>query len=233
MASHDDDEAVGPRRRTMLRFSAGMAGLAGLSSGMHGTAAQALSSSGGTTDGGRGQLRAHLAALHQVAKDHGGNRASGQPGYEASAAYVEKILARTPLRVDRQYFDYGVPVVKRRVLEQKTPSQRSFDTAPVYGVAPSPAGGYTGKLIVPHDSFGDSHESWAELDTDGKVALLRLKPLASRDFGYKGMCHTEKGSARDAGLEYLRRVLAIASEVGIHSVLIEPHGGPPDSVPMF
>ena len=53
-------------------------------------------------------VRAHMAALQQVADDHGGNRAAGSPGYAASVRYVERTLRAAGYAVRRQPFSVTV-----------------------------------------------------------------------------------------------------------------------------
>ena len=48
----------------------------------------------------------HLQALQGIADANGGTRASGTPGYEASAQYVEKRLKKAGYETDRQYFPF-------------------------------------------------------------------------------------------------------------------------------
>ena len=48
----------------------------------------------------------HLEELQEIAEANGGNRASGSPGYEAAAQYVEEQLRKAGYDPERQYFDY-------------------------------------------------------------------------------------------------------------------------------
>ncbi|EMY33691.1 aminopeptidase Y [Arthrobacter crystallopoietes BAB-32] len=48
----------------------------------------------------------HLEELQEIAEANGGNRASGNPGYEAAAEYVEEQLRDAGYDPQRQYFDY-------------------------------------------------------------------------------------------------------------------------------
>jgi aminopeptidase S len=50
-------------------------------------------------------LSEHLAALQAIADAHGGSRATGMPGFEASAAYVETALGGAGYVVERHSFD--------------------------------------------------------------------------------------------------------------------------------
>ena len=48
----------------------------------------------------------HLEALQDIATLNGGNRASGQPGYQASLDYVRSRLQRAGYRVEVQTFPF-------------------------------------------------------------------------------------------------------------------------------
>jgi Zn-dependent M28 family amino/carboxypeptidase len=51
-------------------------------------------------------IRAHLQALQNIATMNGGTRASGTPGFDASAAYVMRRLERAGLDVHQQVFTF-------------------------------------------------------------------------------------------------------------------------------
>ncbi|GAB3352126.1 M28 family metallopeptidase [Modestobacter lapidis] len=48
----------------------------------------------------------HLEALQDIADEHGGTRASGTPGYDASGDYVQGLLEDAGYDVERQPFDF-------------------------------------------------------------------------------------------------------------------------------
>lgn len=50
-------------------------------------------------------VRAHLAAFEEIAGDHGGNRAHGEPGYRASLRYIKKKLDTAGYHTTVQEFD--------------------------------------------------------------------------------------------------------------------------------
>ena len=52
------------------------------------------------------QIAIHLAALDEIAGEHGGNRASGTSGYDASADYVAEQLVAMGFDVSRQPVDF-------------------------------------------------------------------------------------------------------------------------------
>jgi hypothetical protein len=55
----------------------------------------------------RSELGDHLAALQRIADEHGGTRAVGTPGYDASADYVAARLRDAGWRVERQEVPFG------------------------------------------------------------------------------------------------------------------------------
>jgi aminopeptidase S len=59
-------------------------------------------------------LREHLEALQGIADEHGNNRATGSPGFDASLAYVEARLVATGYAVERLAFDRGTNLVTER-----------------------------------------------------------------------------------------------------------------------
>ncbi len=70
----------------------------------------------------------HLIALEEIADDNGGSRASGTPGYEASADYVAGRLRKAGYRVDKQAFDF--PYFSQKspsVFEQTAPGEVTYE----------------------------------------------------------------------------------------------------------
>lgn len=64
----------------------------------------------------------HLQAFQDIADANGGTRASGTPGYEASAEYVEAQLTAAGYTPERQYFSYDQFSVNSAALEQIAPT---------------------------------------------------------------------------------------------------------------
>lgn len=86
------------------------------------------------------EVAAHLAAFQEIADANGGNRASGTPGYDASADYVQGLLEEAGYQVERQYFDF--------VASSTTAQELTVAGAPVDVVAMeySPSGQVTAPL---------------------------------------------------------------------------------------
>lgn len=170
------------------------------------------------------RLRRHLASLNEIARTHGGNRAAGSAGYEASARYVENALKRTAFVVERQYFSYETLVEVRNTVQQVSP-RRDIVSAPATGVSSSPAGGHTGGLVVPEDEFGDADDSWAGRAVAGKIALLRLRPpTPARVRPEPSGCHGRREHAERRVLDpddMIRRQLSLAGAAGIAAVVFD------------
>jgi aminopeptidase Y len=69
----------------------------------------------------------HLRALHRIATAHGGNRAAGTPGYDASRDYVANRLRRAGYRVTLQPFTFTYFEERSApVLEQISPESTRY-----------------------------------------------------------------------------------------------------------
>ena len=72
----------------------------------------------------------HMKELQRIADANGGQRASGFPGYEASADYVAAVAREAGLDVTVQEFDFPFfDVVGQPEVEQVAPVQNAFDDA--------------------------------------------------------------------------------------------------------
>lgn len=60
-------------------------------------------------------LLEHLQALQQVADDHGGNRATGTPGFDASVDYMAERLATAGYEIERRAFAARTNLIVERV----------------------------------------------------------------------------------------------------------------------
>ncbi|WP_201276593.1 M20/M25/M40 family metallo-hydrolase [Marisediminicola senii] len=111
----------------------------------------------------------HLEAFQDIADANGGNRAVGTPGYEASAAYIESVLAEAGYTTSRQAFD----VVIRDVDFDFTVTGQDgivgipMSNTPVTGPTP-----ITAELVAPTDPLGCDAAAWAGADAVGKIAVV-------------------------------------------------------------
>ena len=73
----------------------------------------------------QGTLR-HLDGLQRIADRNNGTRASGSPGFTASADYVERTLKRAGYQVTRQPFDFPFFEEISSSFEQLAPAPTSY-----------------------------------------------------------------------------------------------------------
>ncbi len=103
----------------------------------------------------------HLAKLQEIADAHGGNRAIGTPGYEASVDYVAGVLRS-------KGFDVQTPQFQTRMFEHGDPTLTVNGVAFTAGVlqfsAGTPATGVSGPLVA---APADETPGCAPSDYDG------------------------------------------------------------------
>jgi Zn-dependent M28 family amino/carboxypeptidase len=104
-----------------------------------------------------GEVMEHLEALQEIADDHGGTRASGTPGYDASGDYIQGLLEDAGYDVERQDFDY--------VASHTTKQELTVEGSPVDVIAMeySPSGTVTGPLSAAGNQGCDAADYPAEV----------------------------------------------------------------------
>lgn len=122
----------------------------------------------------------HLEALQRLADEHGGTRAAGTPGYQASVDYVVDVLGDAGYEVERRSVD--VPTFEqsaRTVLERVEPSPQAWeDDVDLRAMLFSAAGEVEARVTAAEggcdaaDLFGFPK---------GDVALLQPGPCLRRD----------------------------------------------------
>ena len=74
-----------------------------------------------------GGMLEHMRAFQRIADAHGGRRASGTPGYDASADYVARRLRAAGLEVTRQAFDFRFfDELSDPVMTRTAPTERAY-----------------------------------------------------------------------------------------------------------
>jgi Zn-dependent M28 family amino/carboxypeptidase len=89
------------------------------------------------------EVMAHLQEFQEIAEAHGGTRASGTPGYDASGDYVQGLLEDAGYQVQRQPFDF---VYTETIAQTFTVGAESIDVIAMDYSPSSPEGGVTGPL---------------------------------------------------------------------------------------
>ncbi|HEX5568414.1 MAG TPA: M28 family peptidase [Streptomyces sp.] len=145
---------------------------------------------------GQGAMK-HLEAFQAIADLHGGNRAAGTPGHEASAKYAGTLLEAAGYEVTYQNFDF----VYRETLAEKltvlTPERYDVPITLMTYTTSTPEGGIEAAVAeVPVDADGTTGctaDDFASGDFTGKVALIQRggcafaeKQAAAADAGAVG-----------------------------------------------
>ncbi len=116
-------------------------------------------------------MMVHLQQLQQAADAHGGNRAEGTPGYDASADYVTKALK------DRG-FEVQAPELSRlKVLTEGKPlvdiGGRPYAVDQASYFAQTPKGGLKANIIRPSGkATGCAAADYGTLKLDGQIAVV-------------------------------------------------------------
>jgi Zn-dependent M28 family amino/carboxypeptidase len=153
----------------------------------------------------------HLQALQDIADANGGTRASGTPGYDASADYVADLLEDAGLIVERQVFDFS--------LFTENSSSLTVDAVPIETQTMSFAGSgvITGGNVIPVDlalGLGNASTSGCEAsdfvgpDWSGSadIALIQrgacafgLKAVNAQAAGAEAVIIFNQGNTADPG----------------------------------
>jgi Zn-dependent M28 family amino/carboxypeptidase len=125
-------------------------------------------------------VRTHLTALQAVADAHGGDRAAGTSGYEASAEYVEAVLRAAGYAPTRQYFDAVAQTIDDYALEIDglafTDDEDGDGTPDPLGIpadlTPSTPDLTGTPLVAPAVATGCDAEAWAGVVAAGAIAVI-------------------------------------------------------------
>lgn len=117
------------------------------------------------------KINRHLIALQRIADANGGTRASGTPGFDASADYVAKKAEDAGFNVTRQPFTFTYYHVDKQSL---TSGGTTYDPIAMEYSPSTPAGGITAPTAaVPvDDTTGCEASDYDGLDVTGKIALI-------------------------------------------------------------
>ncbi len=122
-------------------------------------------------------VRAHQAALQQIADDNNGIRTSGTPGYDASAEYVADTMRAAGWKVTTQDFQFQTFItLSETVLEQVSPAPGG----PVENIIMeySGSGDVTAPVSSPAGILGCTAADWAGF-TPGTSRWSRAAPAHS------------------------------------------------------
>ncbi|MDG4663364.1 M28 family metallopeptidase [Mycobacterium sp. 236(2023)] len=135
-------------------------------------------------------MMAHLTKLQEIADANGGNRALGEPGYDASIDYVADALRDKGFDVDTPEFEVKIPWADEPSL---TVSGRKVDAKPMQYTIGTPDGGVSGPIAVARseDTPGCTAGDYDGLPVDSAVVLV---DRGSCPFGQKQAVAAERGA---------------------------------------
>jgi Zn-dependent M28 family amino/carboxypeptidase len=145
-------------------------------------------------------VKEHLDALQGIADDNGGNRASGAPGYQASADYVAEKAAAAGLTVSTQDFEFPFFQLNSAALAQTAPTPTDYVNGTDFAVMALSGSGDVTAPVVPVDlllpstggsTSGCEAEDFAGFPA-GSIALLQR---GTCDFGVKTSNAAAAGAA--------------------------------------
>ncbi|BCJ58314.1 M28 family peptidase [Micromonospora endophytica] len=124
----------------------------------------------------------HLDKFQAIANANNGTRASGTPGYDASADYVAGLLKKAGYQVTRQQFDFAFYEEFGSSFAQVAPNPTSYTAGVDYELMDYSGAGVAEALVVPVDlaltpprasTSGCEASDFAGVDVTGKIALMQ------------------------------------------------------------
>ncbi|MGY4867064.1 M28 family metallopeptidase [Mycolicibacterium elephantis] len=116
-------------------------------------------------------MSAHLTRLQEIADEHGGNRALGTPGYDASVDYVVNTLRDKGFEVETPEFEVRIPFAEEPSL---TVGGANIAAKPLNFTIGTPPEGVSGPLVPARveDSPGCTPSDYDGLVVAGAVVLV-------------------------------------------------------------
>ncbi|UYM06438.1 M28 family metallopeptidase [Solicola gregarius] len=167
----------------------------------------------------------HERVLQRIANDNDGTRASGTPGYKASAKYVKRTLRRAGYKVSQQRFTFPFfQELAPATLEQTAPTPTEYETATF---SFSGSGDVTGTVVPidvmippptePGSTSGCEPGDFPAAPAGPAIALIQR---GSCDFGVKA------ANAQDAG--YDAAIIFNEGQEGRTELIVGTLGAPVD-----
>jgi Zn-dependent M28 family amino/carboxypeptidase len=152
------------------------------------------------------KIRQHLQKLQTIADNNGDTRASGTPGYDASANYVARTLRRAGYQVTRQHFDYlFFQELSDAMMRRVSPNAKTYVNPDEfitmdYSGSGNPTADLvpTNDIVIPPGTDPSTSNSGCEpgdfpAETSGNIALIQrgtcdfvVKALNAQDAGAVG-----------------------------------------------
>jgi Zn-dependent M28 family amino/carboxypeptidase len=166
-------------------------------------------------------VRAHQAALQQIADANGGIRAGGTPGYDASADYVADLLLEAGYIVHKQEFDYQFFVVDGPpVLDPTVPDLDPYEAGVEIDVMEYSGEGDVTAPVIPIDLVLPPGAQDNTSDSGCEASDFNGFPTGSIALIQRGTC-------------FFRDKANNAIAAGASAVIIFNEGQPPDRVDLI
>ncbi|WP_378146917.1 M28 family metallopeptidase [Cnuibacter sp. UC19_7] len=124
----------------------------------------------------------HLQALQDIADANGGTRAIGTPGYEASAAYVESVLAAAGYETERQPFVANTQTIDPNTYVFEVTGADVTEGIPMEFTPGTPSGAIVDvAAVAPATATGCDASEWGGVDATGLVAVVSRGDCAFTD----------------------------------------------------
>nr|WP_027331892.1 M28 family metallopeptidase [Mycolicibacterium tusciae] len=135
-------------------------------------------------------MMAHVTKLQEIADEHGGNRALGSPGYDASVDYVAKTLRDKGFDVQTPEFEVRLPYSDAPAVTVSGAKVEAFPLEFTIGTGPD---GVAGELVGARveDSPGCTASDYDGLPVKGAVVLV---DRGKCPFGDKQAAAAERGA---------------------------------------
>ncbi|MFE0100348.1 M28 family metallopeptidase [Streptomyces sp. NPDC059009] len=136
----------------------------------------------------------HLEKFQEIADAHGGNRAAGTPGHDASATYVYGQLKKAGYKVKYQYFTFHESTTLREKLSVVAPQPRDLRTTAFEFSKATPKGGLKAQLAAARvdETPGCTPDDYTSDTFTGKIALVKRGACT---FGEKEAAAAQAGAA--------------------------------------
>ncbi|KAJ3495275.1 hypothetical protein NLG97_g3514 [Lecanicillium saksenae] len=126
----------------------------------------------------KNELQNVLWHFQKIARDNGGNRAHGLPGYKASVDFIlERVVKRFGARLDTYVQPFNATFNQVKKIELTGPAGESVEVYALQFVQQTPSDGASGDLIdTPVDDqrgSGCFEDQWAGIDAAGKIPLIK------------------------------------------------------------
>ena len=170
----------------------------------------------------------HEQRFQAIAEEHGGNRAAGTPGYDASAAYVARELREAGYEVTVQSFRFPFfEVVEPARLESRAPGARKYARGADFVLMEYSGGGEVGARVGPVEADPGASTSGCEMGdfagfSEGRIAVIR-----------RGGCTFSKKAANAERAGASAALIFNEGGLGRTGTLHGSLGGPGIRIPVF